>query len=49
MNQSIPSGVSENKLPTLFLLTKHRNLRNYPDSLDMAIWHWQLDNGRREG
>lgn len=49
MNQSVPSGVSENKLLRLFLLSKHRDLRNYLDSLDMAIWYWQLDNTRREG
>lgn len=52
MNQSIPSGVSENKLPRLFLLSKHRVLRNHPDSLDMAVgtgsWTTEGEKGKRK-
>lgn len=35
-------------MPRFFLPRKYRDLRNYSDSLDMAIWYWQLDKGRRE-
>lgn len=49
MTQSIPSSVSEYKLLRLFLLRKHRDLRNYSDSLDMAVCYWQLDKGKKSG
>lgn len=47
MTWSIPSSVSENKLPRLFLLRKYRDLRNYSDRLD--IWYWQFGTGSWTG